>query len=121
MRGWPLDEYCAGQYSDPMDRRFHAQPVACKECGPNYYLQTTERITEGAIAKAAELLNQGAILAVKGIGGYHLACDARNETAVQALRERKFRKETPFALMAKNLGVARTLVNLCRASESLLT
>jgi hydrogenase maturation protein HypF len=120
MKTWPLDEYCAGQYTDPTDRRFHAQPVACQECGPNYYLQTTERITEGPIAKAAELLNQGAIVAVKGIGGYHLACDARNETAVQSLRERKFRKETPFALMARNLETVRTLVALSAESESLL-
>ncbi len=120
MKDWPLDSYCATQYRDPMDRRFHAQPVACQECGPNYYLQTTERITNGAIAKAAELLSQGAILAVKGIGGYHLACDARNDSAVQALRERKFRKENPFALMATNLEVARTLINLTSESESLL-
>ena len=110
MKSWPLDEYCAEQYRDPTDRRFHAQPLACPACGPNYYLQTKEPITENAIQKAAELLNQGAILAVKGIGGYHLACDARNDTAVQSLRERKFRKETPFALMAKNLEVARALV-----------
>ncbi|HTB13349.1 MAG TPA: carbamoyltransferase HypF [Bryobacteraceae bacterium] len=121
MKSWPLDNYCAHQYRDPLDRRFHAQPVACPECGPNYYLQTNERITENAIAKAADLLNQGAILAIKGLGGYHLACDARNDAAVRSLRERKFRKETPFALMAKNIEVARTLVNLDPESESLLT
>ncbi len=120
MKSWPLDEYCANQYHDPMDRRFHAQPVACPNCGPHYYLQTTERIDENAIAKAADLLNQGAILAVKGLGGYHLACDARNDTAVRSLRERKFRKETPFALMAKNLAIARALINLSAESEALL-
>jgi hydrogenase maturation protein HypF len=115
MKSWPLDDYCAQQYRDPTDRRFHAQPVACPSCGPNYYLQTGD-----GIAKAAELLNQGAILAVKGIGGYHLACDARNDSAVQSLRQRKFRKENPFALMAKNLEVARTIVILSTESESLL-
>jgi len=112
MKSWPLDDYCARQYSNPADRRFHAQPVACPNCGPNYTLQ---------IAKAAELLNQGAIIAVKGIGGYHLACDARNDTAVQSLRDRKFRKENPFALMARNLEAASALMNLTPESEALLT
>ncbi len=111
MEAWPLDDYCAHQYNDPADRRFHAQPVACPECGPNY----------SSITQAAQLLKSGSILAVKGIGGYHLACDARNATAVQFLRERKFRKETPFALMAKNLEVARRLINLTQESEALLT
>jgi hydrogenase maturation protein HypF len=122
MESWPLDDYCAAQYSDPSDRRFHAQPVACPACGPDYYLQIgADRITGDAIAKAAELLNQGAIVAVKGIGGYHLACDARNDEAVQSLRDRKFRKENPFALLAKNLEVARSIVDLSPESEALLT
>lgn len=122
MKGWPLDEYCAGQYRDPSDRRFHAQPVACADCGPHYYLQMGENIFSGdPIAKAAELLNHGSILAIKGIGGYHLACDARNESPVHSLRERKFRKENPFALMAKNLEAARALVTLSPEEESLLT
>jgi hydrogenase maturation protein HypF len=121
MKSWPLDDYCAAQYRDPSDRRFHAQPVACPDCGPNYYLQTgAERTTESPIAKAAQLLNQGSILAIKGLGGYHLACDARNDVAVESLRDRKFRKENPFALMAKNLQVARTLLSLSEESEALL-
>jgi hydrogenase maturation protein HypF len=121
MKSWPLDVYCAAQYRDPSDRRFHAQPVACPACGPSYYLQTSsDRITQDAIAKAAQLLNSGAILAVKGLGGYHLACDARNEAAVQALRNRKFRKENPFALMVKTVEVARTLVDLSPEAEALL-
>jgi hydrogenase maturation protein HypF len=122
MKSWPLDDYCAHQYRDPGDRRFHTQPVACPTCGPDYYLQTgTEKITEDAIAKAARLLTEGAILAVKGIGGYHLACDARNDIAVRSLRERKFRKENPFALMAKNLEIAGQLIALTLESEALLT
>jgi hydrogenase maturation protein HypF len=123
MKSWPLDEYCARQYGNPADRRFHAQPVACPDCGPHYYLQAGgELITgdESSIAKAAALLNAGAILAIKGTGGFHLACDARNEVAVRALRERKFRKENPFALMVKNVEVARSIVHLCPESETLL-
>jgi hydrogenase maturation protein HypF len=123
MNSWPLDEYCGEQYVAPANRRFHAQPVACPDCGPHYYLQTGAEVLSGdtaSIAQAAQLLSQGAILAIKGLGGFHLACDARNALAVQALRERKFRKESPFALMARDLDVARTLVALSSAAESLL-
>jgi hydrogenase maturation protein HypF len=124
MSSWPLDAYCADQYADPADRRFHAQPVACPQCGPQYGLQTgaqSIRGSEQSIRRAAEMLRAGKIVAVKGLGGYHLACDARNADAVQVLRSRKFRKEKPFALMAKNLHVARLLVSLSRESEALLT
>jgi hydrogenase maturation protein HypF len=118
MKDWPLDEYCARQYADPSNRRFHAQPVACPTCGPNYTLDSAGG--DEAIARAAELLRVGQILAVKGIGGYHLACDARNTAAALALRERKFRKEKPFALMVRNLETARTLVDLSPDAEALL-
>jgi hydrogenase maturation protein HypF len=124
MREWSLDEYCATQYNDPADRRFHAQPVACSTCGPHYFLRAQEQIVSGddaSIARAAELLNAGAIVAVKGIGGYHLACDARNAATVKLLRHRKFRKEKPFALMAENLEIARELVALSPQAESLIT
>ncbi len=123
MRGWPLDALCAAEYHDPRDRRFHAQPVACAHCGPNYFLQHDDKKMEGdaAIQRTAELLKQGLIVAVKGSGGYHLACDATNATAVEALRRRKFRKEKPFALMAKDLYVASTLIELSPEAESLLT
>ncbi len=124
MRDWPLDDYCAEEYKDAGNRRFHAQPVACPACGPSYYLQPQEKTlpgTEAAIRYAAELLNAGKIVAVKGLGGYHLACDARNPAAVGALRERKYRKEKPFAVMARDLDQARKLVELSAHSESLLT
>ncbi len=91
MRHWPMDAFCSAQYSDPFDRRFHAQPIACPACGPRYRL---EPMAIPVIEKAAEFLREGSIVAIKGIGGYHLACDARNASAVQALRERKFRKRT---------------------------
>ena len=124
MKDWLLDQHCAAEYSDPANRRFHAQPVACAACGPSYYLQPRDRTAregEGSILHAAMLLTAGKILAVKGLGGYHLVCDARNPTAVTALRERKYRKEKPFALMVKNLEIARTLVELSSEAESLLT
>jgi hydrogenase maturation protein HypF len=130
MKQWPLDDYCAAEYSDPGNRRFHAQPVACPACGPNYYLHSpADAHAQGAgggseedsILRAAQLLHAGAILAVKGLGGYHLACDARNTSAVAAMRERKYRKEKPFALMAKDIDTARTLVELSSEAEALLT
>ena len=122
MQHWLLDDYCAAEYQDPANRRFHAQPVACPACGPSYYpsrLKTGPlHGSEASIRKAVELLNGGKILAVKGLGGYHLACDARNPAAVAALRERKYRKEKPFALMARDLEVARKLVELSEEAES---
>jgi hydrogenase maturation protein HypF len=123
MRDWPLCEPCSREYDDPADRRFHAQPVACPDCGPTVRLEEDGGSCEGtaAIARTAELLAGGAIVAVKGIGGYHLACDARNDTAVTAMRERKYRKERPFAVMAADLDTARTLVELDDASERLLS
>jgi hydrogenase maturation protein HypF len=123
MKSWPLDDLCGQQYHDPANRRFHAQPVACAQCGPRYFLQqgVTQVFDDAAILRAVELLRQGAIVAIKGLGGYHLACDALNATAVKNLRERKFRKEKPFALMAKDLNTARTLIDLTPDLESLLT
>jgi len=124
MQPWPLDEYCSDEYHHPENRRFHAQPVACPNCGPQYYLQSGDKVVRGSkpsIRSAARLLQSGAIVAIKGLGGYHLACDAGNLNAVQALRNRKFRKERPFALMAKNLDVARALVEVSSETETLLT
>src|SRR5580765_3109633 len=123
MESWPLDGFCGDQYHDPANRRFHAQPLACPACGPGFFLQenpSTSAHTAEAVVRSAQLLREGKILAVKGIGGYHLACDGRNPVSVAALRERKFRKERPFAVMARDLEVARTLVELSDESERLL-
>jgi len=123
MHAWPLDEYCDREYHDPANRRFHAQPVACPKCGPNFLLQRDGEkaaTAHAAIELAANLLRDGNILAVKGLGGYHLACDARNAAAIAAMRERKFRKEKPFAVMAKNLEVARDLIELSPEADALL-
>jgi hydrogenase maturation protein HypF len=124
MKSWPLDAYCDAEYHDPANRRFHAQPVACPKCGPHYFLQHDGSMTRGddaAIQQSVQLLREGKILAVKGLGGYHLACDARNAAAVSALRERKYRKEKPFAVMVKDVAAARAIVELSPEAEALLT
>ncbi len=124
MQRWPLDDYCAAEYRDPDNRRFHAQPVACPSCGPGYSLQKGDEVvheSEPSIRQAAQLIASGSILALKGLGGYHLACDASNPASVTALRERKYRKEKPFAIMARDLEVAQQLVELSSAAEELLT
>lgn len=124
MQSWPMDDYCSSEYHNPGDRRFHAQPVACPTCGPNYFLREDGGIEDragAAIHRTAHLLRDGKVIAVKGLGGYHLACDARNPATVAALRERKFRKEKPFAVMVRDLGVARGLVELSSEAEKLLS
>ena len=124
MKNWRLDDYCSAEYKNPDNRRFHAQPVACPECGPGYFLEENGAAVRGsgdAIRRAAQLLNSGSIVAVKGLGGYHLGCDATNAAAVAALRERKYRKEKPFALMVKDLELVRNLVELSDEAEELLT
>jgi hydrogenase maturation protein HypF len=123
MKDWPLDEFCSEQYSNPRNRRFHAQPLACPVCGPNYRLagQRGDDASLDGIGRAVEILRSGGIVAVKGIGGYHLACDARNRDAVAVMRDRKYRKEKPFAVMTKDIAVARTLIDLSPEGESLLT
>jgi len=124
MKAWPFDEYCDHEYHDPANRRFHAQPVACPRCGPHYSLRLGAETISGdqrVIGRAVELLKSGRIVAVKGLGGYHLACDARNGNAVSAMRERKFRKEKPFAVMVNDVAAARQLVELSEASVALLT
>jgi hydrogenase maturation protein HypF len=123
MRDWPMCTLCAAQYNDPLDRRFHAQPVACPVCGPHYSFESAEGVIRGAdesVQAAAYALLAGRILAVKGIGGYHLSCDARNTAAVRLLRERKFRKEKPFAVMACDVATARGIVELSGAAEGIL-
>ncbi len=124
MKAWPLDAYCDAEYHDPANRRFHAQPVACPRCGPHYLLRDAADLTQGdaeAIQRSAQFLREGKIIAVKGLGGYHLACDARNAQAVEALRQRKYRKEKPFAVMVRDVEVARTVADLSAEAETLLT
>src|SRR5262249_911297 len=96
---------CRAEYEDPADRRFHAQPNACPVCGPRLRLVDARgEVTGEPLAGALHLLQEGGILAVKGIGGYHLAVDACNDAAVRELRRRKERDEKPFALIAPGLA-----------------
>jgi hydrogenase maturation protein HypF len=118
MAGFRMCAACHAEYEDPLDRRFHAQPNACPECGPT--LRLGDAVGDDAVRAAAVALRDGEILAVKGVGGYHLACRADDEDAVAALRARKRREEKPFALMAPDLEAARSLVELGPADEALL-
>ena len=125
MASFEMCDACRAEYDDPLDRRFHAQPNACPVCGPR------ARLLEGdgtevsfdardALRAAADDLLAGKILAVKGLGGYHLACRADDEQAVSALRARKHREDRPFALLVADVDAARALVELDAAEETLL-
>jgi hydrogenase maturation protein HypF len=125
MAGFPLCPACDREYHDPADRRFHAQPVACPSCGPRLRLVTTAPHLrpegEDPVAAARALLAAGAIVAVKGVGGYHLACDATQARAVGELRRRKARGGKPFALMAGDVSDVAHLVHIGPAERELLT
>jgi hydrogenase maturation protein HypF len=118
MAPFVMCERCAAEYHDPADRRFHAQPVCCPACGPR--LALNDDATD-PLRAAAELLRHGQILAVKGLGGYHLAADAGCEQAVAALRARKHREDKPFAVMAADLAAAAELAEVDAAAAALLT
>jgi hydrogenase maturation protein HypF len=119
MAGFAMCDACRAEYEDPGDRRFHAQPNACPACGPAVRL-LGGGMGDAAVAAAAGALRGGAIVAVKGIGGYHQASRADDETAVAALRTRKHREEKPFAVMAAGIDDARALVRAGAADEALL-
>ncbi|MCV7278560.1 carbamoyltransferase HypF [Mycolicibacterium flavescens] len=124
MAPFPMCAACAREYRDPADRRFHAQPVCCPDCGPTLTYRDGNGMTttgEAALRDARRLLREGGILAVKGIGGYHLACDAADGRAVTELRRRKRRGDKPFAVMATDLHTARGLAEIDAASTQLLT
>lgn len=123
MAHFEMCDACAHEYRDPSDRRFHAQPNCCHDCGPRVALHDASgaRIEGDPIAKAADALRRGAILAVKGLGGYHLACDATKHDAVAELRDRKRRDHKPFAVMARGLEAARLLAHLSPDAEDALS
>lgn len=122
MKGFPLCEDCSREYENPRDRRFHAQPIACPACGPQlaFLDKQGETVDGDPIALAQTALRRGEILAVKGLGGYHLVCDARNEEAVSTLRQRKYRWDKPFAVMMENIEITRQYCLLQDAEEALV-
>ncbi len=113
---------CAAEYADPSDRRFHAQPNACPACGPRAWLVDRKgaRIQGEAASEAARLLSEGGIVAIKGLGGFHLACDATDDEAVARLRERKRRYGKPLAVMVSDVGEARAICQVSEEEERLL-
>ncbi len=137
MAGFPLCESCASEYHDPADRRFHAQPLCCPDCGPRLEFHDLPRVgvpvrasrgpdargsgAERALASARDALAAGQVVAVKGIGGYHLACDATSDGAVTSLRERKARGGKPFAVMVRDLAGARALAEIDDDEAAVLT
>lgn len=115
---------CRAEYSDILDRRFHAQPVACNDCGPEYELVTsngTIRGITGILEECASILAEGKVLAMKGMGGFHLACDALQEESVRVLRYKKNREGKPFAVMFANIDQAREYLEISGQEEESLT
>lgn len=124
MKGFALCPECRREYDDPADRRFHAQPNACPVCGPKLWIAGADGRPEAdgdPIVSACTALRQGEILAIKGLGGFHLAVDASNDEAVRRLRERKGREEKPLAVMVRDMAVARLLCNIGELEEAALT
>lgn len=113
MAGFPMCAACMAEYADPLDRRYHAQPIACHHCGPTLVFRpgNADRPSEraDAMARAVEALRAGLTVAVKGLGGYHLACDATSSEAVTRLRDRKHRPDKPFAVLVRDLAAVREL------------
>ena len=121
MKEFPMCPDCAKEYNAPATRRYDAQPVCCNECGPEVYLIGREERGREAITYARKTIAEGGIVAIKGIGGFHLCCDASNEAAVELLRKRKRRPAKPFAVMARNLEVVQSVCELSKEQEEILT
>ena len=124
MAGFSMCPACRAEYEDPCDRRFHAQPIACPTCGPRLRALDSrgEPInTEGALAFGSASLKQGKVVALKGLGGYHLACMAADGNSVAELRKRKHRDEKPLAIMVADINAARELCEVSAAEEAVLT
>lgn len=122
MKIFEMCEECGKEYYDPISRRFHAQPISCFNCGPSLWIdgENTEQ-TEAIFAQISKHLKEGKILAIKGIGGFHLACDATNDKAVKTLRNRKKRPSKPFALMMKDLNMIKKYCFLNEYEEKILS
>ena len=124
METFTMCQECSSEYSDPLDRRFHAQPVACNNCGPEYTLYTLKASINGIneiIAYLSDMVAKGKIIAMKGLGGFHLLCNALDDHAVQHLRSSKRREGKPFAVMFKDLDTIRQYASVSFAEEASLT
>jgi len=124
MRGFMMCDRCQSEYDDPLNRRFHAQPNACPACGPHVWLADkngTAVSAEDPVAAAVDCIKKGRILAVKGLGGFHLVADAANQAAVERLRRRKNREEKPLAVMSYDLAAIRAYAVTTPDEEALLT
>ena len=122
LAGFPLCPACAGEYADPTDRRFHAETTACPACGPQLCLRDADGkpLAGDPLAESLRLLREGRIVAIKGLGGFHLACDARSPAAVAELRRRKQREAKPFAVMALNPAALATVAQVGEGEAALL-
>ncbi|MBD3180424.1 MAG: carbamoyltransferase HypF [Candidatus Latescibacteria bacterium] len=122
MKEFEMDRYCSGQYSDPMDRRFHAEPISCPGCGPVLKLmdERGKEIDGDPVAETVRMLQEGAVAAIKGLGGYHLSCLAVDADAVEKLRARKKRPVKPFALMFRDMEIIRRYCLVSPEEEELL-
>ncbi len=128
MRAFAMCDACEAEYRDPLNRRFHAEPTACPTCGPRVYLADSRGHSPNGelesnvdvVGRARSLLREGHILALKGIGGFHLACDALDAGAVERLRRRKYREDKPFALMAASIEMVREYCVVSSEEEALL-
>lgn len=121
MADFPMCKDCEEEYTDPATRRYDAQPVCCNKCGPEVYIIGSEKKGAEAITAARKAVMAGKIIAVKGIGGFHLCCDAKNESTVKRLRELKNRPAKPLAVMLKDISTARRECDFGEVQEKLLT
>ncbi|BBX44076.1 carbamoyltransferase HypF [Mycobacterium cookii] len=124
MSTFTMCERCATEYRDPVNRRFHAQPIACPDCGPSLWFTTGAGRVDGsdaAIGATQRALAAGAVVAIKGIGGYHLACGVHDDAAVGALRARKARGAKPFAVLVRDLAVARRYADIDETEAAVLS
>ena len=121
MKEFPMCPACASEYYDPKTRRYDAQPVCCNDCGPEVYMLGSGERGRTAITKTRQIIASGGVVAIKGIGGFHLCCDATNAAAVQLLRNRKRRPAKPFAVMMRNMNAVRKECFVPPAAEEILT